>query len=107
MTVAIRRDARGETIIDLSPVERYAALLERACAEGSTPPQEELFRLLDSMDREQLRHLVPVLAAVAANYARLWRHAFTPAFAESLKEMRDIREIAKAQGEDLWPELGG
>jgi hypothetical protein len=106
MTIVVKRDADGERIVDLGPVEEYERLLEKSCEDGK-PGSAELFALTESMDREQLRHLASILSCLAGHYARLWRHSFTPEFAEGMEQLRSIRRIAKEQGVDLWPELGG
>lgn len=104
MTVLVKRDAKGEIVIDLDTVEEYDRLLEEACQEGKTRPLG-LLSLAATMDREQLVHLVSLLSAKAEHYARLWRHSFTPEHAELTARLRDVRRMAAEQGIDLWPEL--
>lgn len=105
MTIVIKRDAKGETVIDCEPIEKYEQLLEGSCADGKTRP--DMFELANSMSREQLRHLVSILTCQVEHYARLWRHSFTPEHLEAVGQLQSIRHLAAEQGVDLWPELGG
>jgi hypothetical protein len=105
MTVIVKRDTDRETVVDCGPIEEYERLLEESCADGKG--KGDLFRLANSMDREQLRHLVAILTCQVEHYARLWRHSFTPEFADTIGQLRDLRRLANKQGLDLWPELGG
>jgi len=105
MSVIVKRDGQGETVIDCGPIERYKSLLEKACETGKIPPME-LFHLANSMDREQLRHLASILSSMVARYARLWNHSFTTEHAVMVEGLRNLRQLAEERGEDLWPELG-
>lgn len=106
MTAIVKRDAKGQVVVDLDPVEEYDRLMDGACGEGKTRPIG-LLSLAATMDRDQLLHLVSLLSAKAEHYARLWRHSFSPEHAELVGRLREFRRLAADRGADLWPELGG
>lgn len=105
MTVLVKRDATGETVVDCGPVEEYERLLLETIESGK-PHMVELFELENAMEREQLRQLASSLTSLVEHYARLWKYSFTHEHTEMVEQMRALKQKAKEQGVELWPELG-
>jgi len=109
MNVLVKGDKDGsETITDMAPVEKYIGLAEAACSKGEVVDPVRL-ALLGEMNSEQLRHLASQLDSLAAHYARLYRYSFSEEFSHVVAEMREMKQLAKEAGLDLWsdwPELG-
>lgn len=106
MTTLVKKTADGEIVVDCGPVEEYGRVLAETCLAGKPARHADLFKLAEDMDREQLRLLATILTAKADLYARMFKQSFSSSHAALLEEMRELRRIAKEQGEDLWPELG-
>lgn len=105
MTVIVKRTGHDdEIVINCEPIEKYESLLEEACKADKIPSME-LFHLANSMDCEQLRHLVSILSSMATHYAHLWNHSFTTEHAVMMEGLRNLRHLAKELDIDLWPEL--
>jgi hypothetical protein len=95
-----RTTHRGTTHTDITIVEAFVEALQAGKQDSSFE-----YEIVKNLDQMQLRFLVHHLAATAREYRRLIDFSFTKPHLDLVKQLHDLREIAKKQGVDLWPEL--
>lgn len=103
----LKTDENGKTTaLDLMPVETFIAQLEQRCKDRKWfTDSDAQHKALKSMNEEQLRYVASMLAHKAEYNARMWDSCFTREFYDFLKQTFDLKDMAKAQGVDLWPEM--
>lgn len=104
-TVVFIEDRDGSREVDLGPVEGLVEAVEKNWREGKFSYPEDWFVVLRESNPDQLRHLAAHLLSLANENARLYHSAFTKKHVELVQDLHKLRDLAKVQGLELWPEM--